>query len=116
MAEIVLVCGIVVLIFATGFWLTRMGRPPQIWLVTIHKLLVLAGIFYFNILFFRENNVGGDGWTTMVAMNLGFVAAIASGSMLTAQRDWPRSIQILHRVTPWITAGTSLLMLYFIGW
>ena len=102
----------------TGFWLTQKGSPPPTWLVTGHKLFILADLVYLNKTFFEAKKLGLIGGTDVAAMgmmNLFFVGTIATGAMLTLEQEMPQAVTTAHHVTPWLTVASSALMLYLLG-
>jgi hypothetical protein len=64
-----------VVIFGSGVWFTRAGRPYGVALQTVHKLVALAGLFA--------------------------VATFASGGVVSASETAPVWVLWLHRVAPW---------------
>lgn len=102
----------------TGFWLTQQGSPPPSWLVTSHKLFILADLVVLNQAFFEAKKLGftsGQDVAAMGAMNFFFVTTIATGAMLTLDKEMPQAVTTAHHVTPWLTAASSALMFYLLG-
>lgn len=93
-----------VIVFASGFWLARAGRPYVTPLLTVHKLVSLAGIVFVGVLVFQAARNGAYtqlDWFIVVAVLVAAVAVFATGGVASAISDTPVWVLVVHRVVPW---------------
>jgi hypothetical protein len=105
-------------ILASGFWLSRSGRPINSAILTVHKLIGLAAGVYLIVTVTRlhqqiplsGSQVLALGFTVAV-----FLALVATGGLLSTEKTWPGVVTILHHVLPYLailsTGGTLYLLL-----
>lgn len=107
--------GILALLTLLSGWIvSRAGKPQNIWLVSIHKLIAIGTVV---ILVMAVNQLlkTTDGKTTlaitvMVLSAALFLALIASGAFLTREEmELPAFVLKIHQVAPLLAlAGSSL--------
>ena len=106
------------LIFVSGFWLTFAGRPYNVIVTTIHKLIsVVAFVFLVGVMV-RANKAAALSAIELVAgvvTGLFFVGTIATGALLTAEKPMPAIVLWLHRITPFLTVLSTAAALYLLG-
>jgi hypothetical protein len=104
-----------IVVFASGFMLTRGGRPHGTGLLTVHKLVALAAVVVIGA---GVVQYGRSGALTPVAIAVAaaaavcVVAAFASGGILSAKATPPSIVARLHAVVPWLTAVASAATVY----
>jgi hypothetical protein len=106
------------IMFPFGYWLSRMGKPYSNLLVTIHKLAGLGVGIYLVTSVYRAHQAAGlaplqIAITTLTALI--FIALVATGSILTAERTMPPIVAALHKVLPYlavVSTGGLLYVLY----
>jgi len=106
------------LIFLTGFGLSRGGRPYGVLLLTVHKLLSVGAVVFLTIVLLRINRVVGLGSIEILAAvitGVFFLGTIATGGLLSAAKPMPAVIHLLHKITPALTllSTTITLLLVF---
>ncbi len=104
----------------SGLWLSRKGRPLPSALLTIHKIISLAGAAWLVALLVQQHRImplGAAIWVAAIAWAVCFVAAIASGGALSLDRPVRTPILRLHQIAPMLTAlgGTVTLYLLLVG-
>jgi hypothetical protein len=105
------------LIFLSGIWLSRSGRPLNVGISTIHKLIGLAaGIFLLVTIYQRNRPVplNATEWIAIVVTGLCFLGTVASGGFLSS--DKPMSVALLrvHQIVPVLTLLSSGATLYLV--
>ena len=103
------------LVFGSGFWLTRSGRPYSTIVVTIHKLISVGAFVFLAISLYQINRgvpLSGAEVAAGVITTLFFFGTIATGAMLTAERPMPAIVLWLHRITPFLTVVATAVTLY----
>lgn len=106
-----------VLIFLSGYWLSRLGLPPNAVVLAIHKLIALAAIAYLVVTVLGINKIAplskGELIACMVT-GLFFLATIASGGWLSAVKSMPAIVRTLHRILPFMTALSTAATIYLL--
>lgn len=113
--RIVMIGSLYLLIFGSGFWLTRAGKPYSAIVVTAHKLLSVAALIFLAVSLYQINR--GIPLSAMVIAagvitGLFFLGTIATGAMLTAERQMPAVVLWLHRIAPFLTVIATAVTLY----
>ena len=103
--------------FLFGFWLSRSGKPHNVVLLTIHKLIALAaGVFLVMTIrrLHLSNPLGGVELTACVLTGLFFVGAVITGGLVSTGTPMPAAVVMLHKVTPYLTVLSTALTLYLL--
>jgi hypothetical protein len=102
------------LVFFTGFRLSRRGKPYNIIVSSLHKLISLAALAALIIVMVRANRVAALGeatWATGAVTGLLFLGTMATGGLLSMDRPMPRIVRQAHRILPYLTVINSALTL-----
>lgn len=105
------------IIFGTGYWLGRSGKPLNTFVLTVHKLISLAAVTLLVVTIVQVNRVtrlGAGDWIASAVTGLLFVGTIATGGMLSADRPMPAAALLLHRITPYLTVLSSAVTLFLL--
>ena len=105
------------LIFLSGFWLTRSGKPYNVIVLTIHKLISLAAVVFLVITIYQANQVAKLSAIELVAgvvTGLFFLGTIVTGGLLSVDRPMPAIVLWLHRITPFLTVLSTAVTLYLL--
>lgn len=109
--KLIAAAALAVLTVATGFVLSRSGRPFGVGPTTVHKLFAAAGVVLL-VLAFRQ--LARAGVTSPLSVAFGvlaavvFLALIATGALLTREDlDLPRIVVGVHRMAPYLAFGLS---------
>ncbi len=104
-------------IFATGVWLSRSGRPLNVILLTLHKLISLGAAVYLAVSIYRTSQDASLNRFELVAVlitGLFFVITGAVGGLLSSNTTPTTSLQRLHQVTPVLTVLSAAATLYLL--
>ncbi len=104
-------------IFLSGIWLSRSGRPLNVTISTVHKLISLAGgIFLLMTIRQRHQAVplNTAEWISIVVTGLCFLAVVASGGFLSSEKPMAVAVLRVHQVVPVLAALSSGVMLYLV--
>ena len=104
-------------IFVSGLWLSRLGRPLNVILLTIHKLISLAAIVLLAFTVYRvtwEGPLGALDWIAVSVTGLFFLGTIATGAVLSGDRPAQAVVLTLHRITPFLTVIATAVSLYLL--
>ena len=102
-------------IFLSGYWLSHSGKPYSGIILTIHKLISLAGVALLAVVMVQANRVArlltielAAGLVTGVL----FLGTIATGGLLSIDKPKPAAVLTLHRITPYLTVLLTAVTLY----
>ena len=104
-------------IFASGFWLSRTGKPYNGFLFNVHKLIALAALVLFAITVYRTNQSAALGATALIAAaatGLFALGLLVTGGLASIDQQMPGFVVMLHHIAPYIaliSSGVTLLLL-----
>ena len=104
-------------IFLSGLWLNRTGKPFNGILLNVHKLIALGtGIFLIVIIYWigQAGGLSTVEWAAVIVTGVLFLATGIFGGLASIDRPMPTAIVILHRVMPFLTALATALTLYLL--
>jgi hypothetical protein len=102
-------------IFLSGIWLSRAGRPLNVGISTLHKLISLgAGIYLLATIRQRTRVVplNTTEWIAIVVTGLCFLGTVASGGFLSSDKPMPVAVLRIHQIMPILTVLSSAATLY----
>jgi hypothetical protein len=105
------------LIFLSGIWLSRTGRPLNPSLSTVHKLISLAAGIFLLVAIYQRNRaipLSGTEWVAIVITGLCFLGTVASGGLLSTDKPAPVALLRVHQVVPVLTLLSSAVTLYLL--
>jgi hypothetical protein len=105
------------LIFISGFWLSRSGQPYNGLILTAHKLMAVAAVVLLVIRVIRINKVEGQGGQVFIALGITvllFLAAIITGGLLSADNKIPAVISTVHKIIPYLAVVSTAVTLYIL--
>jgi len=105
------------LIFLSGFWLSRGGRPYGVLLLTVHKLLSVGAVVFLTVILVRINRMDGISLAELIAAVITgvlFLGTIATGGLLSMAKPLPSIVHHLHQITPFLTLLSTAFCLYMI--
>ena len=101
---------LIISVIVTGIWVSRLGRPLNTGVFTIHKLTALTftvfvSVFVINLL--KENQIGTAVPVILIIACLSMAALFASGAFLSFEKPLLKKILTIHAFTPVITIISS---------
>ena len=103
---------------ATGYWLSSSGKPHNTALLAVHKITSASNLVMLDVTLFQKNKVTrlttGEKIAAVI-MNAAFVATIGTGARLSMKNPAPHSVQILHKITPYVTTISAGALLYLLN-
>jgi len=105
------------LIVLSGLWLSRAGRPLNVGISTVHKLISLAAGIYLLVIIHQRNQVvplNTTEWITSVITGLCFLGTVVSGGFLSAEKPMPAFVLRVHQVGPVLATFFSAVTLYLV--
>jgi hypothetical protein len=105
------------LVFLSGIWLSRSGRPLNVGISTAHKLVSLASGIYLLVTILQRNRMvplGATEWIAIVVTGLCTLGTVASGGFLSSEEPRPVAVLRVHQVMPVLTVLSSGVTLYLV--
>jgi hypothetical protein len=105
------------LVFLSGIWLSRSGRPLNVGISTAHKLVSLASGIYLLVTILQRNRMvplGATEWIAIVVAGLCTLGTVASGGFLSSEEPRPVAVLRVHQVMPVLTVLSSGVTLYLV--
>jgi len=108
-----------IIMFISGFWLNRTGKPYGNLIFTIHKAIGLGmGILLF-IMVKQANQLSSFSPFEIAAIVLTvlfFIATVTTGSLLSipVSKPMPEIVSILNKIFPYFTLLSTLGTLYLL--
>jgi hypothetical protein len=99
-----------VLAIASGVWVTKLGRPLNAGVFTVHKLIALAALVLMIVIVgaLAKGIVLNPLMILCIVLTfLFFAAMIATGAVLSFEKPAPGFVLMLHRILPALTLAAS---------
>jgi hypothetical protein len=94
------------LIFLSGFWLSRFAKPYPGILLNVHKLIALGTIAYLAVTISQMHKVsplGAIHIAAIVVTALFFIATIVAGGLVSVEKPMPAIVGTVHKFFPYLT-------------
>ncbi len=105
------------LLFLFGFWLNRSGKPYNLFVFTIHKLIALGAVVFLTMTVYNVHKavpLSPTQISVIVITALCFVATIITGALLSIDKAMPLIVARLHQITPYMTLLSTSVTLYLL--
>jgi hypothetical protein len=103
----------------SGVWLSHSGKPLNVVIITIHKLVALATVIVIatNVypLYRAVESRTFLELVLIVVTGLLFLALFVSGALLTRGSPLPEAVLRVHQVAPLLALGLSVATLYLLA-
>jgi hypothetical protein len=110
------VLGIITLI--TGVLLSNAGRPLNAVLFNLHKIISVATVVLIIVFVIQLYKAGETKTMLEIGMIiltiLFFIALVATGGMLSFEREWPAIVLKIHQVLPLVSLAFSAISSYML--
>jgi len=108
-----------VIMFLSGFWLNRSGKPYGTLIFTIHKAIGLGLGFLLFIVVKQANQMFSFSpieIAAVVVTVLFFIATVTTGSLLSipVSKPMPGIVSALNKIFPYITVLSTGVTLYLL--
>ena len=101
-----------------GFWLSHAGKPLNVVLFNVHKLIALAAVVLAVI---QTRNVLKDGEVQFVLIalialtGLTVVALFVTGALMSANKPAHDTLLTIHKIAPPLAVVAAIGALYLLG-
>ena len=105
-------------IFATGYWLTRSGKPYNGLLFNVHKLIALAAVVLFVAVLVRTGRAAALGTGEVIAgvvTGLLFVGLFVTGALVSVEKPMPAIVATVHHILPYLALVSTAAILYLLA-
>jgi len=106
-----------VILFGLCYWVRQTGKPYSVLLLAIHKLTGVGIAVYLSVVAVRMHKAAplekGQLATLGVSAVL-FVALVATGGMISTEKEMPVFVQQIHKIVPYLTALVTAGALYLL--
>lgn len=106
-----------ILIFLSGFWLSNSGRPLNVLVLTIHKLMGLGTAILIGVTVYQINQQVGLNSTVWIAAAITlvlFLATIISGGLSSLEQPAATAILAIHKIGPFLTVVSAAATMYLL--
>ena len=108
------------IMFLSGFWLNRTGKPYGTFIFTIHKLIgVGMGVLLFVTVrqILQTTPLGSIEIAAVVFTVLFFLAIVTTGSLLSIpiSKPMPNIVSKLNKILPYFTVLSTAVTLYLLN-
>jgi hypothetical protein len=103
---------------ASGVWLSWSGRPMNIALFTLHKLLALSAVVLGGLRLYRSGSVTTEGmvWVSQLAVAVVCILALfISGALMSQDRPFPAALLLVHKVGAVVAIVLAAAVVYWIN-
>ena len=104
-------------VFLSGIWLSRTGRPLNVAISTVHKLISLAAGVFLLVTIYQQSRViplGAIEWIAIVVTGLCFLGTVASGGFLSSEKPMPAAVLRVHQILPVLATLSTAATLYLL--
>jgi hypothetical protein len=115
----IMICGLLFLFtLASGVWVSHSGKPINVAIFTIHKLIALATVIVIATTFYNVHRAMHI--TELIKMAaiavtaLLLIALFITGAMLSRNNPMPAAILRIHQVVPLLALVSSTITTYLL--
>jgi len=108
---------ILAVIFGFGFLLSRSGKPYPALLFNLHKLIAVGALGYWGFVLYRthQNDALRPAQVlTLAGIALAVLVVIASGGLVSVEKEFPPIFRKLHHLAPYLVVFTTAAGLYLL--
>ena len=106
-----------ILSLASGIWLTRLGKPLNILILTLHKLISVAAAIFTGLAIYYPSRtvvINTLKFSAITGAGLLFLILIISGAVLSDGKPGKNAVLDVHKFTPLLAllcTAVALLLL-----
>jgi hypothetical protein len=107
-----------ILSLASGVWLSYLGKPINIFIVTIHKLISLATVLFTGLAIYhlsRTAAISSSELSAMVVTGLLFLFLFITGALLSAGKPVNIVISATHKIAPLLSVISTAVTIFLLA-
>ena len=104
------------LTIASGFWVSKSGRPYPTGVFTVHKLIALGAVVFAVIAVIHWLKLSAPPSLIIALLVLAGISALAlfvSGGLMSGLKNPSAFWLLIHRVAPFLLAGSASAAVWF---
>jgi hypothetical protein len=102
-------------IIASGIWLSHSGRPLNVAIFTIHKLISLLAVILISVAIYhiqKNVQIRNSEIIILVATGICFLLAFISGALLSFEKPVNDIVLTIHKITPLLIVIFTVMTIY----
>ena len=106
-----------ILAIASGVWVTKLGRPLNTGVFTLHKLIALAALILIIVIVRTLANgiaLSPAAVVCIVLTFIFFIAMFATGAVLSFEKPAPGFVLLMHKIGPALTLAASVITVFLL--
>jgi lipopolysaccharide export LptBFGC system permease protein LptF len=106
-----------VAIFLSGYWLSRSGKPYNVLVLTIHKMIAVAASVLLAVIMIQSNRRANLSTIELVAgviAGLSFLSLVVTGGLLSSEGQIPAVVSRVHKIASYLTLISIAVSLYLL--
>ena len=107
-----------ILSLASGAWLSHLGKPINILVVTIHKLISLATVLFTGLAiyhFSRAAAISSSEVNAILVTGLLFLLLFITGALLSAGKPVNRVVSVTHKIAPFLSVISTAVTIFLLA-
>ncbi len=105
------------LIFLSGFWLSRSGKPYPVIVFTVHKLLAIGAVIFLVVIVNQAHRAAPLQTIQVLGAAitaLFLIATIVTGGLVSLEKPMPAFLLRLHQINPYMSVVSTGVLLYLV--
>ncbi len=115
--KVIITVFIFLIIFFSGLWLNKTGKPYNIIVLAIHKLISAGIIIYIAVTCYQLYKAAGLNTSELIlgsSMIIVFLGSVVSGALLSAGNPMPSTAAIIHKALSYVSVLFTGILIYFL--
>jgi hypothetical protein len=105
------------LMFLSGFWLSRAGKPYPGGKFNLHKFIGLGTGAFLIVMVYRVHQavpLSAVQVTAVAITALLFIINVIAGGLVSLSKPMPGAVKLIHKVFPYLCAIAAVVTIYFL--
>jgi len=105
------------LMFLSGFWLSRAGKPYPGGKFNLHKFIGLGIGAFLIVMVYRVHQAAPLSAVQVTAVGITallFIINVIAGGLVSLSKPMPGAVKLIHKVFPYLCAIAAGMTIYFL--
>ncbi len=114
--KIIAMGALFLVVFLSGLWLNRLGRPINTLVLTAHKLIALGVLILIGVTIYQVNQIAPLSTAAIIATVMTgalFIVTIIVGGLLSLEQP-VMAVSIVHKIGPFLTVASTIVTMYLL--
>jgi len=110
--------GLFILSLASGAWLSHLGKPINILIVTIHKLISLGTVLFTGLAIYhlsRTADLSSSELSAIVVTGLLFLFLFITGALLSTGKPVNKVISLIRKIAPLLSVISTAVTIFLLA-